>query len=628
MHKTSWRKIQFLLLFSLGVMIAPTSGMMTPVIYANPAPGAKSLYKKAMKESDLQTRVQILQQAIREKPDYVDALRELGLAFAQLENYAESEKYLLLAYKTNASEQKQSEKIFLLYELSRTYEKQGLLKNAEESLRGAIGLALKPNNVWRLNIALAKNLAAQERFSEALLAANKANDATAAKRLDTANLVGQIEEKAELNEKYLQAKTAQADGDYIKAKTIYTMILQSVGTGYKDVAAQMVKVNEKLSNARNFQILENVYQKALAFDKRGKIENAMKFYQNIILEGGYKDSQQRFDRLVKRKAETERETRLERAYQQGLEAEKELNWITASMAYEEIIAINPKYKDTQKRLREANRRANQNQSETLLARFYGEGLAAKNRDDYTRAHTIFLKICRINPNYEDAKSLLAEIEGKISASKLANPEEGHPSNPVLESLYTNAENEIKIKNWRRAIVILEKIQIIDKGYHGSDTLLTYCKKNLFGLDSNEPKNENDTSTRVALAFVISCIVLVPFFGYVVISPAVKVRIYLARKNYAAAARIYERILQKHPNRIRVLPMLAHIYLLAGRQDEQAIKIYKMIMQLNLSPEHQPQISSILTQNYLTESQTADADGIHLLEEALASEYKKKNEENS
>ena len=448
------------------------------------------------------------------------------------------------------------------------------------------------------------------------------------KRLDTINLIKSIEEKIQLHELYLQAISAEKSGNYAQAKELYTSIVQSVGLGYKDIAAKLAEVNSKLSLARNTQILKNVYQKALNLEKSGAIDEAIQFYQNINIEGGYKDSQLRYNRLVQQKSDTRRNTKLERLYLQAINAEKELNWLEASIAYEEIISIYPKFKDSQKRLREANRHVSENQSETLLARFYAEGLAAKKRKDFSKARILFLKIYNINPQYEDAKSLLAEIEGNISELKLAQPDKSQKTNPELEHLYSRAENEIKIKNWRRAIVELEKIQITQKGYRSVDTLLTYCKKQLFGLDEPEQKPEKEAGSRMALAFVISCIVLVPFLGYIAISPAVKVRLYLARKNFAAAAAIYEHILEKHPNRIRVLPMLANIYLMAGRKDDQAIKIYKMIMQLNLIPEHQPQISSILTQNYLTERQTTDADGIHLLEEALASEYKKKSEENS
>lgn len=628
MRRRVCRCLFFFSIMGMTVTFEPVHALPSPANYAYPAPGAKSLYKKAMKESDMQKRVQILKQSLAEKPDYVDALREIGLAYTQLKDYTNAEKYLLQAYKTNASDQKNMEKIFLLSALARIYENQGQFQNAEESLRGAIGLALKTDDIWRLNMALAKNLSAQEKFSDALIVANKANDATTVKRLDTVNLIKNIEGKIQLSELYRQAVTAQDAGKSTQAKELFTKVMQSGGTGYKDVAARLEAVNSDLSHLRSNQILESVYHKALNLEQSGAIDNAIQFYQNINLEGGYKDSKQRYANLVKQKSDAELTMKLERLYSQGLAAEKGLKWIEATIAFEEIISINPKYKDSQKRLHEANRRVSENQSETLLARYYAEGIAAKKRKDFDKARTLFIKISKINPQYEDAKVLLEEIDAEINELKLANPRKDHQDNPELKHLYTRAENEIKIKNWRRAIIELEKIQIIDKGYRGSDTLLTYCKKHLFGLDEKEQKKEKTAGSRLALTFVISCIVLIPFLGYIAISPGVKARLYLARKNYTAAAAIYERILQKHPNRIRVLPMLAQIYLLAGRCDNQALKVYKMIMQLNLCPENQPQISTILTQNYLTESQTADADGIHLLEEALASEFKKNNEENS
>jgi hypothetical protein len=69
--------------------------------------------------------------------------------------------------------------------------------------------------------------------------------------------------------------------------------------------------------------------------------------------------------------------------------------------------------------------------------------------------------------------------------------------------------------------------------------------------------------------------------------------------------------------------LANIYLLLGRHDEQALKIYKAILQLNIATPKRDEINTIVAQNYLTEGRT-DSDAIEVLENALKAERLKQN----
>ncbi|KAA3616097.1 MAG: hypothetical protein DWQ05_10130 [Calditrichaeota bacterium] len=627
MHNVTfkWRLAQFLLISGLICGLIPAANSATISVFATPAPGAKDFYKSAMKETDLNKKIELLLSAVKEAPDYIDALRELGLAYGKIANYTESEKYLLAAYSTNAQEQNKQQKILLLYELSQVYQELNRLIEGEESLRGALGLALESDDIWKLNMALAKNLVKQEKFNDAMLAANNANDSPGVKRVETVVLIKSIEQQINLRAIYTEATKAQKAENFSKAKELFDSILQTAGSKYKDVGERLSQVNAEISSNQNTQILENVYNKAVALEENGKNKAALRLYKNINFEGGYKDSAIRFENLAAQIDKIEQETELNRLYSQGIAAAEESNWFEAWVAFEEIIGKNPQFKDVPLRLAEAKLQVNKNQSESLLARFYAEGLAAQSRGELIKARTFFLKICKIDPNYEDAQILLEDLESKISEKKLTNSRDARISNPELEKLYLSVEKEISLKNWKRAIVLLEKIQIIEKGFLQSDTLLTYCKRQLFGYGDDSKANlESDSD--LFLSSVILSIILVPLLGFLAVSPALRVRFLLAKKKYVAAAQIYEKILIKHPNRINIFPKLAHIYLLAGRKDDQAIKIYKMIMHLNLSAEYHSQISSILTQNYISETNTADADGIHLLEAALADEFKKKNKD--
>jgi len=95
----------------------------------------------------------------------------------------------------------------------------------------------------------------------------------------------------------------------------------------------------------------------------------------------------------------------------------------------------------------------------------------------------------------------------------------------------------------------------------------------------------------------------------------------------AAAQIYEKILLRHPERVRLYPILANLYLLLRRQDEAAMKIYKAILNLNIATQKHEEINALVAQNYLAEGRT-DSDAIAVLESALKIERRKQHYPNA
>jgi tetratricopeptide (TPR) repeat protein len=117
------------------------------------------------------------------------------------------------------------------------------------------------------------------------------------------------------------------------------------------------------------------------------------------------------------------------------------------------------------------------------------------------------------------------------------------------------------------------------------------------------------------------VIALPLLGLVVLSPATRARLHLMRGNYGAAVQIYEKILVRNPDKVKIYPALANLYLLQGRYDENAMKIYKMVLQLNLAAANRDEINAVVAQKYLTEGRT-DSDAIEVLESALQAEQRR------
>jgi len=123
--------------------------------------------------------------------------------------------------------------------------------------------------------------------------------------------------------------------------------------------------------------------------------------------------------------------------------------------------------------------------------------------------------------------------------------------------------------------------------------------------------------------VAATIVLVPLLGLMFFSPTARANFYLWRKNYPAAARIFENMLKRHPKKTNLYAPLAELYLRLGRNDERALKVYQTVLQLNLPTRRRDELNAALAQKYLAEGRT-DSDAIEVLEMALKVESRKQS----
>ncbi len=120
---------------------------------------------------------------------------------------------------------------------------------------------------------------------------------------------------------------------------------------------------------------------------------------------------------------------------------------------------------------------------------------------------------------------------------------------------------------------------------------------------------------------ISAIIILPLLGFI-ISPDMRAQYYLVRKDYYAAAAIYEKIISRNPTRKKIYPKLAHIYLLSGRVDKAAIHVYKRALQLSINTNQRNKIASLVMQKYLQDGHS-DNDAIEVLEKVLKQEVVRK-----
>lgn len=196
------------------------------------------------------------------------------------------------------------------------------------------------------------------------------------------------------------------------------------------------------------------------------------------------------------------------------------------------------------------------------------------------------------------------------------PPNSSPAHSMADSLYRDGLDAVKREDWTRAVLSFENLQTLQLDYldvhHQRALAWKKLKESRAAENAGLYLDRNRTILRIGLA----CIAVLAIWGMALAWPHARVCYRLWRGDDEGAAQVYEKILQRHPQRVQFYSPLADVYLLSGRNDARAIKIYKAVLQFNLgSKANRQEINAMVTQNYLKTGQMDD-ETIPVLEEAL------------
>jgi tetratricopeptide (TPR) repeat protein len=324
---------------------------------------------------------------------------------------------------------------------------------------------------------------------------------------------------------------------------------------------------------------------------------------------------------------TSRSSRLDIDYYAGTAAQNRGYRALTILIFEKILEEDRNFRDVRKRLAQTEKALGRQSRENILSGYYTEARLALERNDFGWAQRALEKVSRLDSNYRDVPALRAKIE------RLAQPKNTAaawdvtlaPGSALLDSLYREGIAANEQTDWLQALISFEKLHLLQPGYRDVADQLNRVRENighakLPTLRTAPGKTSNKsfgTGTMLAAGFVLFVI------GFIVISPTSRMAFHMWRKNYLAAAGVFEKLLERHPQKIQHYAPLAELYLRLGRNDERALKVYKTVLQLNLATRKRDEINALVAQNYLNEGRM-DTDAIEVLEVALKSEMRKQN----
>lgn len=598
--------------------------MTNAVLAQSQNPKAMTWFKVGLTEKEPQKKIAAYLKAVEFDPQFVEALYNLGMAFKKQQDYRRAEQYLLQANNVKSDRLKNETRLQVQYELATTYKKLGKAKESEEAFRAAKNWATDPAMKTNITLELARSLYDAGQYQAALLELQAGRNDAGANQEPFNNLMRLAENEIELLRLYEAAEKAQASDNLRGAKALYEQV-RAKNPAYKEAAARIAALDSQLSVETQKNMLSTLYDQAIKQAAEGNLEPAIASFENVLQQSGgnFKEAKTRLETARQQLALKQQNEKLENDYAAGLAALKTRNWTRAILAFENVLASDRNYRDARKRLTEAQNGLERESAETVVARYYADGVASMNKTDFGSARAAFEKVRRINANYRDVVALLAEVESALQQKDAPVTTSAPPvaaARANLDSLYDVAVAAAGRQDWILAVVNFEKVQLLQANYRDVIDRLATARAN--AALTAKPENKIN-ATGKSLAFYLGgvvALIALPLLGFVAMSPVARARLHLMRGNFAAATQIYEGIVARNPGKVKLYPVLANIYLQQGRSDENAMKIYKTILQLNLTTVHRDEINAIVAQKYLTEGRT-DSDAIEILESALKAEQR-------
>lgn len=570
--------------------------------------------------ADLDKKIEAYQRAIELDPAYVEALYNLGMVYKSRQQYDQAAQFLGRAYQARPGQTQTALRVQILYELAATQLKLGQLREAEQGLRNAKALAKDQTMASLISFELGRFLHQRHRHAEALAELRAGMSLEPDNRLKFANLILAVEKAQQLQALYDQAQQARQAGHLAEAQAKLAEIV-AADANFRDAQEQYLGLQAKQKADTDKAAFNALYEEAHKLESAGKIELAVATYEKLVSQAVvFKDARTRLQNLQQELETRRSQEALETQYTSGLAALKARDWARAIILFEKILQTDAGFRQARQRLREAQSSLDRENSETVLARFYAEGLTAMNEGDIRAALVAFEKVHKINQDYRDVASLLAEAEEMMAKG----PALRAPRTAMLEqdSLYRAAQAAIQQEHWTEAVKLLERLQAAAPDDPVLIDLLAQARANLRLVVPPAPAAALRSGPPILLiSSALMALLMLPVIGFFALSPTLRARIALMRGDYNRAEQIYEKLLQQHPGRLKLYPSLANIYLLTGRRDEQALKVYKTILQLNLITSNRDEINAAVAQTYLSQGRM-DADAIKVFEDMLQAEYRK------
>ena len=554
-------------------------------------------------------------QAIKLDPEFIEAYYNLGYVYKNLGDFNNAEKAFRQALLTDPSKLNNENKLRITYELGITLKKLTRYAEALETLESAKNLASQKEIRAAVLYELGRAKLLMGNFEGAVAEFNEGLQLNSSKQRTFESAVENARTLREVDNWYVQGNNHLNNGQYDEAISAFTRVVQTT-PNYKNALQRLASAQQAKDRQARQDNLSDVYARGIGYLQRGDWQNALVAFRQVEkIDPNYKDVKVRLTESQAKLDQVLQQGVYDKIYNDGMAEYRKGNWIDAIVAFNKVREWNPAYKSVDRIYRDAQNKLNQEGEDSVKNRYYAQAKTYLNRGEWASAVASLNQLRNMDRNYRDVQFLLQQAQAGL---------ENEAKFSQLENYYTEAINHYNNEDWLKAIIAFEKIQQVNPNYQDVTEKLAAAQNNLdnpttaLTTEKSIKNNSSPQQTTRSWIFIGAALslFLIPAGVALFIVPTTRARLLLIQGNYQKAALIYESILMKKPDKLKLYPLLANIYLMLNRNDETARKVYDFALQMDISPQLRQRLDELTNRKFINNSESSD---IESLEQQLARE---------
>lgn len=223
----------------------------------------------------------------------------------------------------------------------------------------------------------------------------------------------------------------------------------------------------KLDEAKRQKHLHALYTQALDAQEHENWDVSVDVLEKLTSEASdYKDAAV----LLKN---ARKKNQLAQLYQEAQRLYKAQQWQAVVRVFSQIVAIEPSYHDPGGLLPSAEKEVAELKRIADLNALYSRGVREMDAGKWYEARTLLEQVHKAQKGFLETERLLRKVEDEI-----VKIEELKQRNIQVNTLYEQAHELIRSKNWRKAVDKIEEIQKLDNQFVDKDGILDQARAKL------------------------------------------------------------------------------------------------------------------------------------------------------
>lgn len=551
-------------------------------------------------------------QAVKLNPKFIEAYYNLGYVYKNSGDFVNAEKAFRQALLTDPAKLNNEDKLRVTYELGMTLKRLNRSNEALETLATAKNLARQTEIRAAVLYELGRTKLSLGDFAGALAEFNEGLQLNSSKQAAFESAAQNARTLRDVETQYVQGLNYLNNGQLDEAIVALTRVVNA-SPNYKNSNQKLAEAQQMKDRKTRTDNLADIYARGIGYMQRSDWANAiMAFKQVEQSDPNYKDVKTRLTESQSKLDQSMQEEVYEKIYNDGMSEYRKGNWISAVIAFEKVKEWNSNYKNVERMHRDAQNKLNREGEDSVKNRYYVQAKAYLNSGDWESAIASLKQLKNMDSSYRDVQFLLQQAQAGL---------EHEAKSQQIDTYYAEAIDHFNKGDWLKAILAFEKIQQLNPNYRDVSEKLAVAQNNLNSPLMAKKSSENNNSAQKGtknwmLIGAGLSLILIPLGVAFFIAPATRAKWLLFQGNYQKAALIYESILMKKPNKVKLYPMLANIYLMLNRNDTTARRVYDITLQMEITPQLRQRLDELTNKKFINSNESSN---IESLEEQLRKE---------